>query len=732
MRLILAMLLIWATAARAAGPQDGPDGATLIRAAKSVVQVISSGCPGEEGDRAGSGFVLGKGGLIVTDLHVIAGCASYQVKYPRIDELPATVAHVLMARDLALLKVDHPPAVPGLQLAATPPQVKEELDVIGFPLGLPSYDDASLHVTLATEVTPALRDGLDPQTLDQLKSVGSPTLDTQVVRVDGNLLPGDSGAPLIDYQGNVAGIGDGGLERGTVGIGWATRPQYVDQLLNSDEGPPSAASGIASVAFAATIPSAGKDDRTVKCGALSLTRRRGTRLATLIKTSDDPIKLGKLLQDLIGSLVEQFDDEHFAIWTEPRSGAGIAVPRGLKIEAGPEYCTVHTAVPTITYLITLKPLPLNASTPEWELAANRESWLAGHRALNLAEAPIIRPDRKYSTPRRFENGGIVDRFMKTGQGKDGKAVWIYFNDLAGRGVFSSILVVNRDAKAAPEDMTGPEKLAWTLGLLAVNLTALPPLPEATTQGQTSATSAAEPADVVLPGARDYPRIPCGEAGLIPLSQPRTLADLAGVAPLPADLQSLVQARVGIGTEQIEDRRFDLWAQPIRGAIVLLPHGLKPAADQTVCRIPSASASVSYAVRVVHVATPKETGNDQRAFLHDLALAAGISPTLDPRSRFHAMIPPNGHIAGVLINGTRANGDPALIYVVSLRRDSVLTLFAMTDLDAAPAGLSPADRAALAQGLAAIRFSTLLPPTGFLTVAQKTNPANPAAAQSASH
>jgi hypothetical protein len=65
--------------------------------------------------------------------------------------------------------------------------------------------------------------------------------------------------------------------------------------------------------------------------------------------------------------------------------------------------------------------------------------------------------RKYSTPRRFENGGIVDRFMKTGQGKDGKAVWIYFNDLAGRGVFSSILVVNRDAKAAPEDMTGPEK-----------------------------------------------------------------------------------------------------------------------------------------------------------------------------------------------------------------------------------------------------------------------------------
>lgn len=52
---------------------------------------------------------------------------------------------------------------------------------------------------------------------------------------------------------------------------------------------------------------------------------------------------------------------------------------------------------------------------------------------------------------------------------------------------------------------------------------------------------------------------------------------------------------------------------------------------------------------------------------------------------------------------------------ALRREQVLTLFAMTDLDAAgPNSLAPADRAALAQALAAVRLSTLLPPTGFLT------------------
>jgi hypothetical protein len=57
----------------------------------------------------------------------------------------------------------------------------------------------------------------------------------------------------------------------------------------------------------------------------------------------------------------------------------------------------------------------------------------------------------------------------------------------------------------------------------------------------------------------------------------------------------------------------------------------------------------------------------------------------------------------------------LVSLVSLRRDRVLTLFAMTDLDAkAPGALPVGDRLALARGLAAVRLSTLMPPTGFLS------------------
>ena len=43
MRLIAVIsALVLATAASAAGPEDGPDGAVLLQAAKSIVQVIST------------------------------------------------------------------------------------------------------------------------------------------------------------------------------------------------------------------------------------------------------------------------------------------------------------------------------------------------------------------------------------------------------------------------------------------------------------------------------------------------------------------------------------------------------------------------------------------------------------------------------------------------------------------------------------------------------------------
>lgn len=238
MRLILVLLLALplASVAWAAGPKEGPDDAVLLKAGNSVVQVISSGCSGEEPARAGSGFAIGKGGPFVTDLHVVAGCTDYQIKAENDNTWTATLVRVLKARDLALLKVDPPPTeIPALQISAATPSHDEKLDVIGFPLGLGAYDSAELSVGIATEKTPQLQYALDDQASAELQSTGYPALDTNVVRVNGSLEPGDSGAPVIDWQGNVAAVGDGGLGRGTVGIAWATQPKYVKELEDSND-----------------------------------------------------------------------------------------------------------------------------------------------------------------------------------------------------------------------------------------------------------------------------------------------------------------------------------------------------------------------------------------------------------------------------------------------------------------------------------------------------------------
>jgi S1-C subfamily serine protease len=746
MRLIAATvafaLLPLATAAWAGGPDEGPDGATLLQAAKSIVQVISSGC-GDE-DRAGSAFALGKDGLFVTDLHVVAGCTDYQLKYQPLGdslgtEYQATLVHVLEARDLALLKVSPPPDIPGLELASTAAQVSEKLQVIGYPLGLGKFTNQPLNVTLAAaEKNPELQFTLDDPSRKELKAKGYPALDTDVLQVDGNLEPGDSGAPLIDWQGKVAAIGDGGLQRGTVGLGWATQPVYVGQLLTSNEALKTVASlGVASVDFAETVPKtrAEEADSKVQCGALTLVQSRDVRAGELIRTTDDPIKLRKLVKTLIGVPVEQFADDKFTIWTEPKSGAGIALPKGLRIEAGTDGCTVHTDASNIDYLIALAPLSSDPTTAEWEIEANRDHWLAYYRATVAVNMYQIDLDRKDSVARRFENGGVIVRQMATGTSKDREPFRIFTNDLSGRGAFVSVAVINREAKPDPGQMAPAERNAWAQGLLAVNLTALPPRPEASLtpppNGSTaertpasafeaasapaSDTGAAETSDMVWPGERNFRRVRCGDARLIPLSQPRTLADLAGAA----DLDAVLEPVAGVSRSAITKDLFDVWVQPLKGAIVPLPHGVTLTPDQQVCRIASPSASIGFALRIVSAGTQREAAAATQAFVRDLVQAASARFHPDPAAQIRESVEPHDLVRGRLMIGTGPRGRRALIYYVSLRRDQILTLFAMTDTDVKAAeALAPADRAALAQGLAAVRLSTLLPPTGFLDVAQK--------------
>ena len=189
-----------------------------------VVQDASPFAPEQRGESTGSGFVIGKGGSIVTAAHVVEGASRVSVRFADNKTTRARVAGRDLSSDIALLLVD--PS--GLDLkplklgSSKGVQVGDPTVAIGNPFGLDR--------TLTTGVVSALQ-----------RSIPSLQRDIQinnVIQTDAAINPGNSGGPLIDAFGKVIGVNSqietGGGGRGNVGIGFAvpidTAKDVIPQL----------------------------------------------------------------------------------------------------------------------------------------------------------------------------------------------------------------------------------------------------------------------------------------------------------------------------------------------------------------------------------------------------------------------------------------------------------------------------------------------------------------------
>ena len=92
-----------------------------------------------------------------------------------------------------------------------------QVEVFGYPIGFNTIRGGRpLTITQPPYQTLAsygIVMGLDHR--------NSPDKDVEMLNLDGNALPGDSGAPLIDKNGMVIGIVNGGINKGETGIAWA-------------------------------------------------------------------------------------------------------------------------------------------------------------------------------------------------------------------------------------------------------------------------------------------------------------------------------------------------------------------------------------------------------------------------------------------------------------------------------------------------------------------------------
>jgi putative serine protease PepD len=174
---------------------------------------------------SGSGIVLTRGGLILTNDHVVAGASSISVQFDGSDGPLRRARAVALdpGHDLALLRV-----APGalrlhtLALARSPwLRVGEAVYAIGNPYGLDQ--------TLTSGVISALGRTIRAPDGDPIHGV---------IQTDAALNPGNSGGPLLDAAGRVIGVNAqiantaaGGLagaaQSGSSGIGFAISSHTV-------------------------------------------------------------------------------------------------------------------------------------------------------------------------------------------------------------------------------------------------------------------------------------------------------------------------------------------------------------------------------------------------------------------------------------------------------------------------------------------------------------------------
>ena len=200
----------------------GAPGVVFITA--NVTQAASPFAPEQEGQSTGSGFVIGKGGSIVTNAHVVRGARRVTVRFGDKRTAQARVAGRDPSTDLALLLVEPD----GLDLkplelgSSKGVQVGDPTVAIGNPFGLDR--------TLTTGVVSALQ--------RSIPSLQPGFEINNVIQTDAAINPGNSGGPLIDARGRVIGVNSqietGGSGGGNVGIGFAvpvdTAKEVIPQL----------------------------------------------------------------------------------------------------------------------------------------------------------------------------------------------------------------------------------------------------------------------------------------------------------------------------------------------------------------------------------------------------------------------------------------------------------------------------------------------------------------------
>ncbi|MGR4000735.1 MAG: trypsin-like peptidase domain-containing protein [Alphaproteobacteria bacterium] len=163
----------------------------------------------------GSGFIIAKDGLIVTNAHVVSAGNEIIITLNDNSRYPAQLIGKDSASDLALLKIHHPENLNFLQWGdSAQSKIGDWAIALGNPFGLGT--SASIGLISA-------RDRNVP---------GSPQY--RYIQTDASINRGNSGGPLLNQKGEVIGVNTAVLAPGgaSVGVGFAVPAEQAKKVIN--------------------------------------------------------------------------------------------------------------------------------------------------------------------------------------------------------------------------------------------------------------------------------------------------------------------------------------------------------------------------------------------------------------------------------------------------------------------------------------------------------------------
>ncbi len=186
----------------------------VVVGAKSKTRRATASSRGPKLFATGTGFYVARDGSLITNNHVVAECSTMRISDGR-DGIPVKVVAVDPQRDLALLQASKPVDTVAL-FRADKSKLGENVVVVGFPLsGL-----LSSQPIVTSGIISALAGMRDNQ---------------HELQISAPIQPGNSGGPLFDSTGRIAGVVVATLDTVRLARAIGVVPENVNFAIKGDE-----------------------------------------------------------------------------------------------------------------------------------------------------------------------------------------------------------------------------------------------------------------------------------------------------------------------------------------------------------------------------------------------------------------------------------------------------------------------------------------------------------------